>query len=123
MLSILLLAAATTSAPTFNKDVAPILYKNCATCHRPGEVAPFSLLTYSDAKRWAPMIAQATANHIMPPWKAASDFGDFADARVLTPAQIATLQEWSKSGAQEGDAKDAPKPPKFPEGWQLGPPD
>jgi len=53
--------------PTFNKDIAPILYKNCATCHRPGEVAPFALLTYSDAKHWAPMIAQAASNHVMPP--------------------------------------------------------
>src|SRR5450631_2176457 len=96
------------TAPTFNKDVAPILYKNCATCHRPGEVAPFSLLTYTDAKRWAPMIAQVTGTHIMPPWKAANDFGDFADARVLTAAQIATLQEWSDAGAPEGNPKDKP---------------
>src|SRR5258706_2349069 len=87
---------------TFTKDVAPILYQNCVTCHRPGEVAPFSLLTYTDAKRWAPMIAQTTGNHIMPPWKAAPGFGDFADARVLSDAQIATLKEWSKSGTLEG---------------------
>src|SRR4051812_15542934 len=113
---ILLAAAVAPTAPTFNKDVAPILYKNCSTCHRPGEVAPFSLLTYADAKRWAPMIAQATTNHVMPPWKAASEYGDFADARVLTSAQISTLQDWSKSGAPEGDAKDKPATPKFPEG-------
>jgi hypothetical protein len=111
------------TAPTFNKDVAPILYKNCATCHRPGEVAPFSLLTYSDAKRWAPMIAQTTGSHIMPPWKAASEFGDFADARVLTAQQIATLKEWSDAGAPEGNPRDKPTAPRFPEGWQLGTPD
>ncbi len=110
-------------APTFNKDVAPILYKNCVTCHRPGEVAPFSLLTYSEAKRWAPMIAQATAAHIMPPWKAEAGFGDFADARVLTEIQIATLKAWAASGTLEGDAKDKTAPPKFPDGWKLGPPD
>src|SRR6266404_634554 len=117
------LAATPAPSPTFNKDVAPILYQNCVTCHRPGEVAPFSLLTYTDAKRWAPMIAQTTGNYIMPPWKAAPGFGDFADARVLSDAQIATLKEWSKSGTLEGDAKDKPALPKFTEGWALGTPD
>src|SRR5258708_4249943 len=123
MLSILPLLLFAVSVPTFNKDVAPILYKNCVTCHRPGEVAPFSLLTYSDAKRWAPMIAQATDAHVMPPWKAEAGFGEFADARVLSDAQIATLRAWAKSGAAEGDAKDKPALPKFNDGWKLGPPD
>ena len=111
------------AAPTFNKDVAAILYKNCVTCHRPGEVAPFSLINYSDAKRWAPMIAQVTAARTMPPWKAAPDFGDFAGARVLSDTQIETLKAWASAGAPEGDAKDKPAALKFPEGWQLGPPD
>src|ERR1017187_6155183 len=102
------------NAPTYDKDVAPILYKNCAACHRPGEVAPFSLLTYADAKRFAPMIAQVTGSHIMPPWKAARDFGDFADSRVLTAEQIATLKDWASAGAPEGDPKDKPTPPRFP---------
>jgi mono/diheme cytochrome c family protein len=118
-----LCAASPASLPTFNKDIAPILYQNCAACHRPGEVAPFSLLTYSDAKRWAPMIAQATADHVMPPWKAAPGFGEFADVRALNDTQIATLAAWAKAGAPEGDAKDAPLPPRFTDGWQLGPPD
>src|SRR5258708_35756605 len=114
MRGLLLLFAGTLSAatPTFNKDVAPILYQHCVTCHRPGEVAPLSLLTYSDAKRGAPMIAQATAKHIMPPWKAAPDFGEFADARVLSDAQLATIAAWAKAGSPEGDAKDKPAPPK-----------
>lgn len=126
MLIALLLAALApmkTPTPTFNKDVAPILYQNCVTCHRPGEVAPFSLIAYSDAKRWAPMIAQATVKHIMPPWKAEPGYGDFQDARVLTAAQIQTLKEWAAAGAPEGDAKDKPPSPKFTEGWPLGQPD
>src|SRR5436190_6120541 len=120
---LLALIAAAPSVPTFNKDVAPILYKNCATCHRPGEVAPFSLLTYSDAKRWAPTIAQVTGKRIMPPWKAEPGFGEFADARVLSEEQIGTLKAWAAAGAPEGDAKDKPAQPKFTEGWTLGPPD
>jgi hypothetical protein len=123
LIALLLAAALAPNTPTFNKDIAPILYQNCVTCHRPGEVAPFSLISYTDAKRWAPMIAQATGAHIMPPWKAEPGFGDFADARVLKASQIATLKEWAAAGAPEGDAKDKPAPPKFNEGWPLGPPD
>ncbi len=122
LLSMLLLGAAA-SAPTFNKDVAPILYANCVTCHRAGEVAPFSLIEYKDAKRWAPMIAQATSAHVMPPWKATPGFGEFADARVLSEQQIATLKAWADAGAPEGNAKEKPTAPKFTEGWALGPPD
>ena len=96
-----LMAAGPTTVPTFNKDIAPILYQNCATCHHPGEVAPFSLLSYSDAKRYAPVIADATSKHIMPPWKAEPGFGDFADARVLKTSQIATLKDWAAAGAPE----------------------
>src|SRR5436190_8966642 len=112
---LLALIAAAPTVPTFNKDVAPILYKNCATCHRPGEVAPFSLLSYSDAKRWAPMIAQVTTKRIMPPWKPEPGFGEFNDVRALSAEQIATLDAWAKAGAPEGNAKDKPEPPKFTE--------
>src|ERR1022692_4904707 len=90
----LLAAGPSSTVPTFNKDVAPILYQNCATCHHPGEVAPFSLLSYSDAKRYAPVIADATSKHIMPPWKAEPGFGDFQNIRALSDAQIATLTAW-----------------------------
>ncbi len=116
-------ACANAASPTFNKDIAPILYKNCASCHRPGEVAPFSLLTYSDAKRYAPTIADATSKHIMPPWKASPGFGEFADVRALSAEQIATISAWAKNGAPEGDTKDLPAAPKFTDGWALGPPD
>src|SRR4029079_7398286 len=91
------------AAPTFNKDIAPILYENCATCHRPGEVAPFSLLTYQDAAKRATLIATATEKRFMPPWKPEPGYGEFAHERRLTDAQIATLSEWAKAGAPEGD--------------------
>ncbi|MEO8027672.1 MAG: ascorbate-dependent monooxygenase [Bryobacteraceae bacterium] len=111
------------ATPTFNKDVAPILYKNCVSCHRPGEVAPFSLLTYAEAKRWAGPMVAATERHYMPPWKAEPGFGEFRDARVLSNDEIATLKNWSKAGSPEGDLKDRPVPPTITSGWQLGKPD
>jgi hypothetical protein len=119
----LLAAGPSSTVPTFNKDVAPILYQNCSTCHHPGEVAPFSLLSYSDAKRYAPVIADATSKHVMPPWKAEAGFGDFQNVRMLSDAQIATLTAWAKNGAPEGDAKDKVAPPQFNESWALGEPD
>jgi mono/diheme cytochrome c family protein len=115
------LGAATT--PTFNKDIAPILYANCSTCHRPGEVAPFPLLTYQDASKRAALIAGAVGGRFMPPWKAEPGFGDFAGERRLTDAQIALIKDWAKSGAPEGDPSDKPTPPKFTDGWQGGEPD
>jgi len=110
-------------APTFNKDIAPILYANCSSCHRPGEVAPFPLLTYQDAAKRASLIAGAVGAHFMPPWKAEPGYGDFAGARRLTDAQIALIQDWAKAGAPEGDPKLKPVPPKFVDGWQGGEPD
>ena len=116
-------AATASSAPTYNKDIAPILYNNCATCHRPGEVAPFSLLSYQDAAKRAALIAGAVSHRFMPPWKAEPGYGDFAGERRLTDAQIALIQEWAKAGAPEGDPKLKPEPPKFVDGWQGGQPD
>jgi mono/diheme cytochrome c family protein len=115
--------SAKNTAPTFNKDVAPILYGHCATCHRPGEIAPFSLLTYEDARQRARKIAGMAAKHEMPPWKAEPGYGEFANERRLSPAEITTLGEWARSGAPEGDPKDKPALPTFPEGWQGGTPD
>ncbi|MGA2215208.1 MAG: ascorbate-dependent monooxygenase [Bryobacteraceae bacterium] len=109
--------------PTFDQDIAPILYANCATCHRPGEVAPFSLLTYQDASKRAALIAGAVKGRFMPPWKAEPGFGDFAGERRLTDAQIALISEWAKAGAPEGDPAVKPQPPKFTDGWQGGEPD
>jgi len=107
--------------PTFTRDVAPILYKNCATCHHAGEVAPFSLLTYADAAKRAKLIVDVTASHYMPPWKPVG--GHFQNERRLTAAQIATLKRWADAGAPEGNPKLAPRPPEFPSEWPLGKPD
>jgi mono/diheme cytochrome c family protein len=108
---------------TFNKHIAPILFNHCASCHRPGEVAPFSLLTYKDAAKHAEQLVEATAKRVMPPWKAEPGFGEFRDARILTKNELELLAAWSKAGTPEGDAKDLPPTPKFPEGWPLGKPD
>src|SRR5881394_358028 len=116
-------ASAGAAPPTFNKDIAPILYQNCAGCHRPGEVAPFSLLTYQDAKRRASQLADVTESKFMPPWLPIDGHGDFQGSRRITDAQIKTLRAWSDAGAPEGDPKDLPPAPKFPDGWVLGEPD
>jgi mono/diheme cytochrome c family protein len=120
------LRAAPTPPPapvTFTADVAPILYGNCVTCHRPGEAAPFSLITYEDAKKRASLIAKVTASRYMPPWHAAHGYGEFADERRLTDQQIAVLSDWFKQGMTEGDPKKLPALPSFPAGWHLGTPD
>jgi len=116
-------SAATIATPTFNKDIAPILYQNCATCHRPGEVAPFSLLTYQDAAKRAALLAAVTEKRVMPPWKPEPGYGSFANERRLSDAQLALIREWAKAGAPEGDARDKQAPPVFPEGWAGGQPD
>jgi mono/diheme cytochrome c family protein len=113
-----------TGAPiTFAKHIAPLLWKNCAACHRPGEIGPFSLLTFEDASKRADFIAEITASRRMPPWRPEPNFGKFADDRRLSDEQIALLGQWAKSGAPEGDPAELPKPPEFSEGWQLGEPD
>src|SRR5262245_22979220 len=87
---------------TFNRDVAPILYNNCTTCHRPGESAPFSLLTYEDAKQRAGLISAVTTNHVMPPWQPESEEGEFEGERRLEPGEIDTIRRWVEDGLQEG---------------------
>src|ERR1700730_15707251 len=87
------------AAPTFNRDIAPILYENCATCHRPGEVAPFSLLTYQDAAKRAGLIAAVTKKRYMPPWKPEAGYGNFDHTRRLTDEQIALINEWAAARA------------------------
>src|SRR5262245_51647275 len=110
-------------APTFTRDVAPILFKNCVTCHRPGEVAPFPLLTYADTQKRAALIKRVTASRFMPPWKPVEGHGEFRDARRLTAGEVGVLRRWADAGAPEGDPKLLPPAPKFVEGWQLGKPD
>ncbi len=109
--------------PTFAKDIAPILYQQCASCHRPGGPAPFSLLTYQDARDHAALIAAATAARRMPPWLPEPGYGQFANERRLSDGQIALIRQWVGSGAPEGDGAAAPPAPEFPDGWQLGEPD
>ena len=106
---------------TFSHDVAPVLYRHCVACHRPGGVAPFSLITYHDAARRARLIATVTAKRYMPPWLPSEP--RFQHERKLAAAEIATLEQWAAAGAPEGNPAETPAPPRFAEGWQLGKPD
>jgi Tfp pilus assembly protein PilF/mono/diheme cytochrome c family protein len=110
-------------APNFAHDVAPIVYRNCVSCHLPGGSAPFSLLNYADVKKHAQQIASATESRAMPPWLPAAGYGDFTDERRLSADEIALIANWVKNGAPEGPASETPPAPSFTEGWQLGPPD
>lgn len=110
-------------SPDFVHDIAPIVYRECAPCHRPGESGPFSLLTYSDVKKHATQIAALTRRRIMPPWLPESGYGDFQGELRLTDAQIKIIGDWAAAGAPQGPAGETPAPPAFTEGWQLGPPD
>jgi len=112
------------AAVTFNHDIAPLIYQNCAYCHRPGEAAPFSLLTYRDVEKKGKTIAKVTASRTMPPWKAEPASYPYRDERRLTDEQIARLQAWVKAGMPEGEPAEKPEPPKFASGgWRLGEPD
>jgi hypothetical protein len=108
---------------TFNKDVAPVVFKNCAECHRPGEVGPFSLTNYEEVKRHSKQIAAVTKEHVMPPWKSVEGHGSFVGERRLGTEQIELIARWIKEGAVEGAAADLPPLPKFVDGWKLGTPD
>jgi tetratricopeptide (TPR) repeat protein/mono/diheme cytochrome c family protein len=107
---------------TFTKDVAPIVFQHCASCHHPGGAAPFSVLSYSSARLHARQIADVTKRGYMPPWKPAPGSGPFVGENRLTTAQIDLLQRWAESGAPEG-ASQLPPVPKISTGWQLGTPD
>lgn len=109
--------------PTFHKEVSRILHEHCAACHRADEVGPFPLLTYDDARKRASLIREVVTSRTMPPWKPDADHGEFLEDRRLTDSQIETLSRWAQAGAPEGDRRDAPPPPRFPTGWQLGKPD
>jgi hypothetical protein len=110
--------------PTYSRDVAAVLGKNCLECHRKGQVAPFALETYEQARKRAADIASVVDERSMPPWKAAPHYGlKFKDERTLAEKDIATLVNWAESGAPEGDPRDLPPPPKFADDWALGTPD
>jgi Tfp pilus assembly protein PilF/mono/diheme cytochrome c family protein len=108
---------------TFNRDIAPILFRSCSTCHRPGEAAPFSLLSYSDAKRHAHQIADVTRARTMPPWLPEPQELKFADEMRLSQKEINLIQNWVEQGAVEGNPAHLPPQPKFVQGWRLGEPD
>jgi hypothetical protein len=108
---------------TFHKNVESILEARCQGCHRPGEAAPMSLLTYNDARPWAKAIKQAVLTRKMPPWSADESVGHFRNDRHLSDAEISTLSAWVDAGAPEGNSKDAPAPLRFAEGWAIGKPD
>jgi len=122
-LAFALSALAADKIPTFSADVAPILYNNCATCHRPGEIAPMSLLTYEQTRPWAKSIKEKVALGQMPPWHATQPRGTFSNDRRLSDADRDTLIRWASNGAPQGDPKDLPPVPKFTEGWEIGQPD
>src|SRR5262249_45158691 len=107
---------------TFNKDVLPILQKNCQSCHRPGQIAPMSFLTYTDVRPWAKAMKAAVVMRKMPPWFADPQFGPFANDRSLNASDIETIAKWADSGATEGDGKDAPASVQWPhDGWDVEP--
>ena len=108
---------------TFNKDIAPIFFKHCADCHRPGEAAPMSLLSYKDARPWAKSIREKVANRTMPPWHADPQHGAFSNDRRLTPKELETIVAWVDGGTKEGNPSELPPAPKFVEGWGIGKPD
>ena len=119
-----LLGAATFSSGetvTFNKDVLPIMQRECQVCHRPGEIGPMPFLTYEGTRPWAKAIKAAVLSKKMPPWFADPKYGHFTNERHLSDADIATLASWADNGAPEGDAKDKPAPVAFRDGWNIRP--
>ena len=123
-LGVLLIAApAAAQSLTYARDIAPLIVDRCAMCHHPGGSAPFSLLTYADAKRRATQIAAVTKSRFMPPWKADPGDGPFVGQHPLSDAEIRLIERWAGEGAAEGDPRDMPPPRAWSEGWQLGTPD
>src|SRR5260370_25294912 len=116
-------AFAATLPVTFYRDIAPIVYQNCSPCHRPGESAPFPLLSYDDARRHARQIADVTNRRYMPPWPPEDDRGTFVEERRLTDAQIRLITEWVPQGTPAQSDADTPAPPSTDSEWNLGKPD
>src|SRR5438034_10117726 len=109
-------AADTSTAPTFSKDVLPILQKNCQSCHRPGEIGPMPLLTFDQARPYARAIKRATESKKMPPWFADSSVQHYTNDMSIAAADVATLGAWADAGAPEGNPADAPSPRTFADG-------
>ena len=123
LLGLLPVICARSQELNFSEHIAPIIYSNCTKCHRPGQVAPFPLMSYSDVLSHALTISQVTRIRYMPPWKPEPGWSAYRDERRLTAEQIGLIQNWLASGAAEGDPKKAPAVPSFVDGWQLGTPD
>jgi hypothetical protein len=117
------LPAAIAAAAEFHKDIAPIIHGSCSACHRPGQAAPFSLLTYDQVKKRAKQIVEVTGERVMPPWHADRGVVEYQNDRSLSDQQIVTLRQWLEAGSPEGDRAYAKPAPEFPEGWELGKPD
>ena len=116
-------SASAGAPPTFSRDVAPILYRSCTSCHRPGEIGPMSLLSYQEARPWAKAIGTRVNAGTMPPWHADPAIGEFVNDRRLSAAEKETIAQWVAAGAPEGDPKDLPARPHYAEGWLIGEPD
>jgi mono/diheme cytochrome c family protein len=108
---------------TFNRDIAPLVFEHCAGCHRAGQAAPFSLLSYADVRKRSRSIVDVIQRRYMPPWLPEKGYGEFAGERRLTDDQIDLIRRWVAQGAMEGKAEDLPAVPRFDEGWRLGQPD
>jgi hypothetical protein len=116
-------AALPAATPNFSQHIAPIIFSNCTSCHRPGEAGPFPFTSYEDVAKRGKMIAAITKARTMPPWQAEKTAYRFSNERTLTAAQIDMIQEWVRGGMPRGDAALQPPLPKFPQGWELGRPD
>ena len=116
-----LVASERAPSTTFNRDVLPVLQRNCQVCHRPGEVAPMSFLTYESTRPWAKAIKDAVLTRKMPPWLADPDYGTFRNAPKLTQADIGLLTSWADNGAPEGDPADKPAAVEWQDGWRIQP--
>jgi Flp pilus assembly protein TadD/mono/diheme cytochrome c family protein len=112
-----------TAKETWSRDLAPVFYAHCTTCHHPGGAGPFSLLTYEDAKRWGPQVLIVTQSRFMPPWLPEPGYGDFADVRRLSDSDRDLIKRWVSDGMPQGDLAAAPAPPHYDATWQLGKPD
>jgi len=124
-MTLLLLAASSALAadPTFYKNVLPIVQNHCQECHRAGEAAPMAFTSYKDTRPFAKAIEKAVLSKKMPPWPADPHYGKFANERSLSESQLETLSNWAKTGAKEGNPKDAPAPREYAQGWTIGKPD
>lgn len=108
---------------TFNRNIAPIIFRQCSPCHRPGQAAPFSLLSHADVKKKAREIADVIESRYMPPWLPEPGHGHFDGERRLSRDEIGLIKQWIAEGMAEGNPADLPSPPQWPEGWAVGKPD